>query len=86
MRRIRPALADEIVKYSDIEVDRVSHRVRRAGNEIHLGPTEFRLLDHLIQHPGRLFRVNNYWMRYGAMMSMSKRAPLTFMSEDCAKP
>ncbi len=55
MRRIRPALADEIVKYSDIEVDRVSHRVRRAGNEIHLGPTEFRLLDHLIQHPGRVF-------------------------------
>lgn len=55
MRRIRPALADEIVKYSDIEVDRVSHRVRRAGTEIHLGPTEFRLLDHLIQHPGRVF-------------------------------
>jgi two-component system, OmpR family, phosphate regulon response regulator PhoB len=55
MRRIRPALADETIIYSDIEVDRVSHRVKRAGTEIHLGPTEFRLLDHLIQHPGRVF-------------------------------
>jgi two-component system phosphate regulon response regulator PhoB len=33
----------------------VAHRVRRAGVEIHLGPTEFRLLDHFMQHPGRVF-------------------------------
>jgi len=33
----------------------VAHRVRRGGAEVHLGPTEFRLLDHLIQHPGRVF-------------------------------
>lgn len=55
LRRIRPALADEIVKYADLEIDRASHRVRRGDVEIHLGPTEFRLLDHLIQHPGRVF-------------------------------
>ncbi len=55
LRRIRPALADEIVKYADLEMDRVSHRVRRGEKEIHLGPTEFRLLDHLIQYPGRVF-------------------------------
>lgn len=55
LRRIRPALADETVKYSDLEIDRVSHRVRRGDKEIHLGPTEFRLLDHLIQYPGRVF-------------------------------
>jgi two-component system phosphate regulon response regulator PhoB len=29
--------------------------VRRSGQDIHLGPTEFKLLDHLIQHPGRVF-------------------------------
>jgi two-component system phosphate regulon response regulator PhoB len=29
--------------------------VKRAGKEIHLGPTEFRLLDYLMQHPGRVF-------------------------------
>jgi two-component system, OmpR family, phosphate regulon response regulator PhoB len=55
LRRIRPGLVDDKVQFSDIEIDRVSHRVMRGDKEIHLGPTEFRLLDHLIQHPGRVF-------------------------------
>jgi two-component system phosphate regulon response regulator PhoB len=55
MRRIRPALADDKVQCGDILMDRVSHRVKRAGREVHLGPTEFRILDHLMQHPGRVF-------------------------------
>lgn len=55
LRRIRPGLADDTVTVGDIEIDRVSHRVQRGDEEIHLGPTEFRLLDHLIQHPGRVF-------------------------------
>jgi two-component system, OmpR family, phosphate regulon response regulator PhoB len=55
LRRIRPGLADDTVTVGDIEIDRVSHRVQRGDKEIHLGPTEFRLLDHLIQHPGRVF-------------------------------
>jgi two-component system phosphate regulon response regulator PhoB len=55
LRRIRPGLADDRLSHGDIVVDRVAHRVRRAGQEVHLGPTEFRLLDHLIQHPGRVF-------------------------------
>jgi two-component system phosphate regulon response regulator PhoB len=33
----------------------VAHRVKRSGREVHLGPTEFRLLDYLMQHPGRVF-------------------------------
>ena len=55
MRRIRPGLAEDIVKIGDIEMDRGAHRVRRCGQEVHLGPTEYKLLDHLIQHPGRVF-------------------------------
>ncbi|HRK69982.1 MAG TPA: phosphate regulon transcriptional regulator PhoB [Micropepsaceae bacterium] len=55
LRRIRPALAGETVAFGDIELDRAAHRVRRAGKDIHLGPTEYKLLDHLIQHPGRVF-------------------------------
>ena len=55
LRRIRPGLADDRLNHGDIVIDRVAHRVRRAGTEIHLGPTEFRLLDHLMQHPGRVF-------------------------------
>jgi len=55
LRRIRPALADDRLTHGDIVVDRVAHRVRRADREIHLGPTEFRLLDYLMQHPRRVF-------------------------------
>ncbi|MBS0277464.1 MAG: phosphate regulon transcriptional regulator PhoB [Proteobacteria bacterium] len=55
MRRIRPGLAEDIIRIGDIEMDRAAHRVRRGGKDIHLGPTEFKLLDHLIQHPGRVF-------------------------------
>jgi two-component system phosphate regulon response regulator PhoB len=55
LRRIRPGLAEDKVAVGDLVVDRVSHKVIRGEKEIHLGPTEFRLLDHLIQHPGRVF-------------------------------
>ena len=55
LRRIRPGLAEDRVRRGDILIDRVAHRVKRAGQEIHLGPTEFRLLDYLMQHPGRVF-------------------------------
>lgn len=55
LRRIRPGLADDRVTHGDIVIDRVAHRVKRDGKEVHLGPTEFRLLDYLMQHPGRVF-------------------------------
>jgi two-component system phosphate regulon response regulator PhoB len=55
LRRIRPGLADDRITVGDIIIDRVAHRVKRDGKEIHLGPTEFRLLDYLMQHPGRVF-------------------------------
>jgi two-component system phosphate regulon response regulator PhoB len=55
LRRVRPALAADMVSFGDIEVDRAAHRVRRKERDVHLGPTEFRLLDHLMQYPGRVF-------------------------------
>ena len=55
MRRIRPALTEDMITFGDIVVDRAAHRVRRGEREVRLGPTEYRLLDHLIQHPGRVF-------------------------------
>jgi two-component system phosphate regulon response regulator PhoB len=55
MRRIRPGLAEDKLRVGDLVMDRVSHRVKRDGREVHLGPTEFRILDHLMQHPGRVF-------------------------------
>ena len=55
LRRLRPGLAEDRVRRGDLLIDRVAHRVKRGGAEIHLGPTEFRLLDYLMQHPGRVF-------------------------------
>jgi two-component system, OmpR family, phosphate regulon response regulator PhoB len=55
LRRIRPGLKDDRIRVGDIEIDRVAHRVTRGNEDIHLGPTEFRLLDYFMQHPGRVF-------------------------------
>jgi len=55
LRRTRPALAGELVTYADIEMDTTRHRVRRGGEPVALGPTEFRLLRHLLERPGRVF-------------------------------
>lgn len=55
LRRIRPGLVEDAVIYGDIEIDRAARRVKRGETEVHLGPTEYRLLNHMIQHPGRVF-------------------------------
>lgn len=55
LRRARPETIAPILRSGDLELDRQTHRVRRAGREIHLGPTEYRLLEFLMQSPGRVF-------------------------------
>jgi two-component system, OmpR family, phosphate regulon response regulator PhoB len=55
LRRVRPALAAEELKYSDLEMNLSSHKVYRGGKAVALGPTEFRLLKHFLEHPGRVF-------------------------------
>ncbi|MDK2761189.1 MAG: phosphate regulon transcriptional regulator PhoB [Sphingopyxis sp.] len=55
LRRLRPALAGEMLTYADIELDSVAHKVVRAGQIVPMGPTEFRLLRHFMEHPGRVF-------------------------------
>jgi len=55
LRRVRPALAGEQLAYADLEMDVAAHRVRRSGEQVALGPTEFRLLRHFLEHPGRVF-------------------------------
>ncbi len=54
LRRIRPALADEVLTCGDIVMDIAAHKVMRDGKEVRLGPTEFRLLRHFMEHPGRV--------------------------------
>jgi len=55
LRRTQPDILEDIIRQGDIEIDTKAFRVRRGDNEIHLGPTEFRLLDHFMRHPGRVF-------------------------------
>src|SRR3546814_9993552 len=53
LRRSKPELSSEMLTFADLAMDLAAHRVKRNGQDIHLGPTEFRLLRHLMQHPGR---------------------------------
>jgi two-component system, OmpR family, phosphate regulon response regulator PhoB len=55
LRRAKPAHIAHLLLAGDIELDRETHRVRREGRELHVGPTEFRLLEFLMRSPGRVF-------------------------------
>ena len=55
LRRFRATAAGEAVTVDDISLDPLSHRVQRAGTDITLGPTEFRLLATLMERPGRVW-------------------------------
>jgi two-component system phosphate regulon response regulator PhoB len=54
LRRSRPATAGDLLRFADLELDPVTHRVRRGGTMVHLGPTEFRLLRHFMERPSRV--------------------------------
>ena len=55
LRRVRPGLAGGVLSYQDVEMDLAAYKVRRAGKSVALGPTEFRLLRHFLEHPGHVF-------------------------------
>ena len=54
LRRSAPDRMAEVLSVSDIELDRAAHKVTRGPREVHLGPTEFRLLEYLMESPGRV--------------------------------
>jgi two-component system, OmpR family, phosphate regulon response regulator PhoB len=55
LRRIRPAFAAEVLCFADLTMDLAAHRVARNGRDVHLSPTEFRLLRQMLESPGRVF-------------------------------
>ncbi|MGH7045450.1 MAG: phosphate regulon transcriptional regulator PhoB [Stellaceae bacterium] len=55
IRRVQPDAAAETLQFGEVMMDLAAHRVSRNGRPIHLGPTEFRLLRHLLRHPRRVF-------------------------------
>ena len=65
LRRARPERIAGLLAAGDLELDRETHRVRRGVRDVHLGPTEFRLLEYLLEKPGRVFSrgqlLDNVW-------------------------
>lgn len=65
LRRAEPQLMAEVIAVGDIELDRAAMIVRRRGSVVHLGPTDYRLLEFLMRSPGRVFSreqlLNNVW-------------------------
>jgi two-component system phosphate regulon response regulator PhoB len=55
LRRANPDAVAEVLKAGDIALDRRARRVTRSKRDIELSPTEFRLLEHLMQNPGRVY-------------------------------
>jgi two-component system, OmpR family, phosphate regulon response regulator PhoB len=65
LRRALPERVADVLSFGDLEVDREKRRVSRAGRAIDLGPTEYRLLEFLMERPGRVFSreqlLNGVW-------------------------
>jgi two-component system, OmpR family, phosphate regulon response regulator PhoB len=55
LRRVDPDAVAEVLTAGDLSLDRTMRRVTRGGRDINLSPTEFRLLEHLLQSPGRVY-------------------------------
>ena len=55
LRRSNTLPTKSRLTFHDLTMDLVAHRVQRNGRPIHLGPTEFRLLEYFMQHPSRVF-------------------------------
>ncbi len=55
LRRAGSVPAKSTLAFHDITMDLAAHRVMRNGRALHLGPTEFRLLEYFLAHPRRVF-------------------------------
>ena len=55
LRRANPDAVADTLRAGDISLDRRNRRVTRGARDINLSPTEFRLLEHLMQSPGRVY-------------------------------
>jgi two-component system phosphate regulon response regulator PhoB len=65
LRRAQPVAQKGSLVFADISMDLSAHRVIRGERAVHLGPTEFRLLQFFLQHPGTVFSreelLNSVW-------------------------
>jgi two-component system phosphate regulon response regulator PhoB len=55
LRRTNPSIVEETIHMGNIEIDTKALRVSINKKQVHLGPTEFRLLEHFMSNPGRVY-------------------------------
>ena len=85
LRRALPERLADVLSFGDLEVDREKKRVSRSGRPIDLGPTEYRLLEFLMERPGRVFSREQLLDGVWGSESTSTSAPSTSMSAACAR-
>ena len=56
----------EIIEFQDISINLNEHKVYRGENKIHLGPTEYKLLKHLMENPEEYIHENNFGFCLGS--------------------
>ena len=65
IRRTNVTYSDEELNFEDIKINLKEFKVFRANKQIHLGPTEFKMLNHFMQNPKRVFSreqlLNSIW-------------------------
>jgi two-component system phosphate regulon response regulator PhoB len=84
LRRTSPERIASVLAFGDLELDREKRRVARAGRPIELGPTEYRLLEFFLEHPGRVFSREQLLTACGGATSISTSALSTCISAVCA--
>ena len=81
LRRAATTGGDDPLGVGDITMDLASHRVMRNGRRVHLGPTEYRLLRHFMEHPGRVLSRD-----HPAGSGVGARGPHRAAHRRCARP
>jgi Response regulators consisting of a CheY-like receiver domain and a winged-helix DNA-binding domain len=85
LRRASPERVATVLMIGDLELDREKKRVSRSNRPVDLGPTEFRLLEFLMERPAGCFRASSCSTESGAVTFISTNAPSTCMSAACAR-
>lgn len=55
LRKSKPVFQDKVIKYNDISMDLSTFKVYRGTKQVHLGPTEFKILQLFVQKPKNIY-------------------------------
>ena len=65
LRRSKPSIAEDVVSFQDLKIDRLQRKVFRGNVEIKLGPTEYKLINFFVKNPSRVYSreqlLENIW-------------------------